>query len=67
MKTETEMKQNCEILKRISAHYSDESVEVLILKKAAAALQLVFLKGFGTELDQFLEESGEPILQLRRG
>ena len=66
MKNETELKQNCEILKRIAGHYPDKSVEVRALKKAAVALQLVFLKGSGTKLNKLLEENGKPLTKDQR-
>ena len=65
-KNETELKQNCDLLKQIASRYPDESAEMLALKKAALALQLVFLKGLGAELNQWIAECDKPLTKGQR-
>jgi hypothetical protein len=64
MKDDTELKQNCDVLRRIAGSYPADSIEVLTLKKAAVALQLVFLKGLDTEMDEFL--SNKPLTKEQK-
>jgi hypothetical protein len=61
MKDDTELKRDCDVLKRIAGRYPDESVEMRTLTKAAFALHLVFLKDFGSERNHCLEKNDKPL------
>jgi hypothetical protein len=61
MQTESEMHKSCEILGRIAEQYTDDSVELLALQKAAIALQLVHLNKLEAELDKIHDGIGKPL------
>jgi len=66
MKNETELEKHCDILKQIAGRYPNESAEVRTLKESALAMQLVFLKRLGPELEQLLEENDKPLTNSQR-
>lgn len=66
MKTEEELKKDCDALKRIADRYPDDSTEALLLRKAAVAMQLVFLKRLGPDLDQLLKGDKKPLTNAQR-
>jgi hypothetical protein len=66
MKDDTELKKDCDILKQIASRYPGESVEVLTLRKAAVALQVVFLKGIQSELNRCLEANDKTLTKEQK-
>lgn len=61
MKTESEMYKICEVIKKIAEQYTDDSVEILALQKAAIALQLVHLNKLEAELERMHDGIGKPL------